>query len=449
MHDPNDPFGDSDDSDRTIIRPNPGRRQASRSAPPSYQDIVTAPPVDTEHLAGLNPLEKSASVLLNLLGQIRNTASHPNPTALHQQLSSEVKRFESRAQAEGVNPETIFTARYVLCTTVDEFVLGTPWGASSVWRNQSLLRVFHHETGGGNKFFLLLNKLIEDPARNIDLLELMYVCLSLGFQGRYAVETGGRDTLEMIRENLYRTIRNQRGESETALSPNWQGVNKSLESGKSRLPLWAVASIAITSLAIVFVSFSLSLGRYSDPVQLTLATLGTEEQLVPGRKTMAPPEFRVSVPETARFRLKQFLESEIDRGEVRVTEDPGGMTIVLIQGDNLFASGSEIINSTYEPILERIGEGLEQTEGKGRIIVTGHTDSDPIRTEKFQSNRALSQARADEVARVLVEHISNPQRLSAHGLADRRKLVEIERNAADKARNRRVEISVAEQSGDN
>jgi len=449
MHDPNDPFGGPDDEDRTIIRPNPGRRAAAAQPQASEPGVVTGPPVDIQNFAGLNPLEKSASLLLNLLGQIRNTSSHPNPTSLHQQLASEIKQFESRAQTAGVTPETIFTARYVLCTTVDEFVLSTPWGATSVWRNQSLLRLFHQETGGGDKFFLLLNKLINDPARNIDLLELIYVCLALGFQGRYAVETDGSNSLEAVRENLYRTIRNYRGESEAALSLNWEGINKSLESHRTRLPMWAAMAIAIAALVAVFVTFTINLGRHADPIQLTLATIGTEENLLPARDTMAAPDFRVSKPETGRFSLKIFLAPEISRQQVKVLVDERGLTTVQIQGDGLFASASELVKPAYLPVLERIGEGLEQTEGKGRIIVTGHSDSDPISTERFKSNRALSQARADEVVRVLQNQISNHSRLSAHGLADRKKLVENEVTAADKARNRRVEISVAERTGGN
>jgi len=185
MPDKDDPFFDMDD-ERTIIKPNPGGRQR---AAPRRRERRRDPDqkIELSERPGLNKLEKSAAVLLNLLSQIRNTSSHPNPTDLHKQLAHEIQRFEASAQHEGLVPETIFIARYALCTTIDEFVMSTPWGSGSIWNKQSLLSMFHKETHGGERFFQMLKKLSQDPSRNIDLLELLYVCLALGFQGRYRV----------------------------------------------------------------------------------------------------------------------------------------------------------------------------------------------------------------------------------------------------------------------
>jgi type VI secretion system protein ImpK len=439
MQDPKDPFGGPDD-ERTIIRPNPGKR-ATPQAGPSEPAVGPGIVLDNLELSGLNPLEKAASIILNLLGQIRNTSSHANPTALHQQLAGEIKEFESRAQQSDIPPETIFTARYILCTTIDEFVLSTPWGSASVWRNQSLLRVYHQETSGGEKFFLLLNKLIQDPAKNIDLLELMYVCLALGFQGRYWVESDGANALDSIRENLYRTIRNQRGDHETALSPHWQGLDKALEGKGRRIPAWAMIALALALLGIIYGAFSFSLLQKAEPLYI-LSTTGTEENLIPARSLAPPPLRQIEEPAPERFSLKIFLKPEIDRGEVAVNEHPD-RTIVLIKGDGLFDSGSELIESKYQPVLSRIGEGLENTNG--RIKVTGHSDNVPISTRRFPSNRSLSQARADEVMTFLADFVSDTNRMSALGMADQQPIASND-SAEGRKENRRVEIIVFERS---
>ncbi len=243
MPDKDDPFFDMDD-ERTIIKPNPGgrrrqapRRQERRRDPDQKIELSERP--------GLNKLEKSAAVLLNLLSQIRNTSSHPNPTDLHKQLANEIQRFEAKAQHEGLVPETIFIARYALCTTIDEFVMSTPWGSSSIWNKQSLLSMFHKETHGGERFFQMLTKLSQDPARNIDLLELLYLCLALGFQGRYRVSQNGMNELAEIRESLYHTIRHQHEEPEPALSPHWEGLNKSAIAKAALIPGWLATSARI------------------------------------------------------------------------------------------------------------------------------------------------------------------------------------------------------------
>jgi type VI secretion system protein ImpK len=447
MQDPNDPFGGPDDDDRTIIRPNPGRRSGQHPDPPRSQPSFTpGPAIDPSDFAGLNPLEKAASLLLNLLGQIRNTAAHPDPSALHRQFAHEIKQFESRAQKWGVSSEMVFTARYVLCTTIDEFVLSTPWGATSIWRNQSLLRLLHQETSGGDKFFLLLNKLIQDPAKHTDLLELMYLCLSLGFQGRYRIEDGGTAKLEAIRENLYQTIRNFRGDPEEELSPHWEGVNKALEHTTVRIPMWALATIVLALLAIVFVAFTFNLSRHTDPLYASLGTVGSEDNLLPARSLSPPPLRRIEDPAPERFSLRKFLTAEIARNEVTVDELPDRI-IVLINGDGLFDSGVDTIKSEYRAILEKIGEGVEQT--KGRIEVSGHSDNVPIsKRSRFPSNRALSQARADEVVRVLAQRVSERNRLTSLGLADSKPIAS-NSTAEGRAQNRRVEITVFERSRDN
>src|SRR5690606_2760817 len=113
----------------------------------------------------------------------------------------------------------------------------------------SLLSQFHNETWGGEKFFLMLDRAIREPARNLALLEFLYVCLALGFEGKYRVLERGRAQLDQVRDNLYRTLRQVRGEYERELSPHWRGV----EDRRSRLarfvPLWAVA--AFTGLLLL------------------------------------------------------------------------------------------------------------------------------------------------------------------------------------------------------
>lgn len=446
MPDKDDPFFDMDD-ERTIIKPNPGGRR--RSAPdqqaqgrpvrrhdPDGQIELTSRP-------GLNALEKSSSILLNLLSQIRNTSSHPDPTGLHKQLADEIQKFEATAQREGIAPETIFIARYALCTTIDEFVMSTPWGSGSIWNQQSLLSMFHKETHGGERFFQMLKKLSQDPARNIELLELLYVCLALGFQGRYRVSRDGNNELAAIREDLYSTIRRHRDEVEPALSPHWQGLDKSAMAKAPIMPAWLAASLMVLILVGVFSIWRLSLGNYADPVHAKIMNIGHEESLLPTRLLAPPAPVNIPDPTPPRFRLAEFLAPEIGAGKVTVDELPDRI-VVLIPGDNLFDTGSEFINREYNPIIHRIAEGLEQTSG--RIMVYGHSDNVPIRNNRrFSSNSALSQGRADSVVKLLAPVVSKPGRLVAEGLGESKPIAS-NADAAGRAKNRRVEIVLLERA---
>ena len=442
MPDNDDPFFNPDE-ERTIIKPSPGGRRPQQPAP-SRQDPAPAAgqKVQLSDRRGLNPIERSAAILLNLLSQIRNTSSHPNPQALHQQLASEINQFERKAQAEGVSPETIYIARYALCSTIDEFVMSTPWGSSSIWSHQSLLSLFHKETRGGEKFFRLLNKLQQDPGRNLDLLELLYLCLALGFQGRYAVSRDGVNELEQIRESLFHTIRNQRGDYEPDLSLNWKGIDRSLTGKTSIIPAWMAASIAILLLVGLFSLWRFNLSGHADPVHAQLVGIGRQESLLPNRIMAEAPAEIIADPSPPRFGLREFLSPEIRAGEVSVDELPD--RIVVSISDGLFESGSDVVRSDQVGLINRIAEGLNQTNGRIRVI--GHTDNIPMRrSRRFASNFELSQARAESVVSLLGNSVAERNRMIAEGLGDTRPVAS---NATPegRAQNRRVEITVMERA---
>ena len=174
--------------------------------------------------SGLNPLLAAANPLLSMVPHLRTTLQHPDPQSLRESLARDIKEFERRAQAAHIPSEKIIAARYALCTLLDEIAASTPWGGSGIWAKNSLLIMFHNEAWGGEKFFQLLSKLAENPADNLDLLQLLDVCLALGFEGRYRVVENGRAQLDAVRERLAQLLRKQQGEYERDLSPHWQGA---------------------------------------------------------------------------------------------------------------------------------------------------------------------------------------------------------------------------------
>ena len=128
-----------------------------------------------------------------------------------------------------------------------------------------MLSSFHQETGGGEKFFQILDRIKTDPRRNIDLLELFSICLALGFEGRYRIMDHGRSQLESLKDELYRIIRANRGDIERELSPRWQGLNTRM-SRLRQVPFWAVATIAGAVTFGIYIGFNFILYQSSSPV---------------------------------------------------------------------------------------------------------------------------------------------------------------------------------------
>ena len=114
-------------------------------------------------------------------------------------------------------------------------------------------------------------------------------------------------------------------------------------------------------------------------------------------------------------------------------------SVITIRGDGLFEPGSATLSADREVLMRRIAEALAQVPGA--VLVTGHTDNQPIRSVRFPSNWHLSEERARAVRTILVSRGVKAERITAEGRAEGEPLVAND-TPANRARNRRVEITL-------
>ncbi len=436
MTDPRDPDGAPDpfaafEGDRTVIKPSAGRGARPAAAAPAAAVPAAAPPAALElpelrGAASLNPLVQAAAPLLSAAPRLRAMLRHPNPAALRASLVEAVKRFETAARAQGLPNEQVVAARYVLCTLLDESASSTPWGGSGAWSSQSLLVHFHNEAWGGEKVFQLLSRLAEQPAQHRNLLELVYVTLSLGFEGRYRVLDNGRAQLDSIRERLALKLRELAGPAERTLSPAWQGAEPPPQRLSDGVPLWALGALLAAVLLALFLVLRLTLAAQTDATFSALQAIDVPAPPAPPPAPAAPPPPR----------LAQLLATDIAAGLVQVS-DLADRSIVTLPGDGLFPPGrADIPSDSARALFGRIAAALNQVPGQ--VVVSGHTDSVPIRSLRFPSNWHLSKERAAS-AKTLLQASVAANRLSAEGRADTEPVAD-NGSAEGRARNRRVEI---------
>ena len=417
-----DPFAQLDEQ-RTFIKPNPGGRAgALRASEPMSDPAADIGVPDT----GLNPLVSLANRLLLVVTQLRATRHVVDPVALRNALAQGVRDFVAQAASAGIASERVMAARYVLCTMIDEAAADTPWGGSGVWAGNSLLAMFHNETWGGEKVFQLMARLAEKPDANRDLLELIYAALVLGFEGRYRVIDNGRAQLEAVRDKLAQILRQQRGDHSPALAQHWQGQTARRRVALSWLPLAAITALAALVLVAVHVGLSTSLSDKSDPV------FGQIQGL------RLPPPVLTMAQAAPKPRLAQFMAPDIKAGLVAV-RDEVDRSVVTIRGDGLFAPASATLIPEREALMGRIADALALVGGQ--VLVTGHTDSSPMRSARFPSNWHLSEERAGTVRNLLIARKVPAERIQAEGRADSEPLVAND-TAANRTLNRRVEVTL-------
>jgi len=375
-----------------------------------------------------NVLVAAANPLINAIPQIRHSVSHEDPAQLRQQLIDQIRRFELSCQQSGLGYEVIIGARYCLCTALDEAAALTPWGSRGVWTSNGLLVTFHNETWGGEKFFQLLAKLSQYPRRHILMLELIYFCLLLGFEGRYRVLDNGRSQLETIKQRLLQMIKSVRGSYAAALSPHPTDQPVLRKLWRPMIPLWACAAVAGLAACLFYIVLNWRLGDYTSPVLARIYQTALPEVKI-GNPAPPPP---------ATLNLRAFLKPEIDAGLVAV-RDEADRSVVTLKGDGLFASAATEVRGDYIDVIQRIAAAMNNVSGQIQVI--GYSDNVPIRSARFASNFELSLARARSVQTLLQQQLAQPSRVKAEGRGESNPLVP-NTSAENRARNRRVEITL-------
>jgi len=445
----NGPGDDDPLRDATVVRPRAGATPAAPPPPaaapaarpaapagrgPALRGEVGAPAAISDFLdGGLNALVQAASPLLLLAVQLRNSVSQPDAVHLREQVIAQVRQFESHAQAAGISSQTITAARYVLCSTLDESVMNTPWGEHSGWAAKTLLVIFHGESYGGEKFFVILDRLCADFSRHIDLIELMYICLTLGFGGRYQIEADGRARLVDIQEDLYRRLKAQRAPAAVELAPHWKGIEDRRNPLVRYVPLWVIAAAGACLLLGAFLYFYTRLNELSSPVSAQVAQIGLKGAVPPAQARLNQAQ-----PSVPRKSLKLLLAPQEQAGQLSVDEKPDGSALVRLNAAVMFASGGTEVSAGQIPLLHQITLALNQLPG--RVIVVGHTDDQPVHSLRFKDNYALSAERAKAVLQILSQGIDNPGRLESSGAGASQPIALPPDLPANRARNRRVEI---------
>ncbi len=486
------PFGRSD---RTVIRPNPGgRRPGAGAQTPSQPKRPSSPPAaetpapssgsgsafgaedwahgpevpdrqqdepqpgpilkrDVAIAPNDNVLLQVASPILLLLGGLRVSLMRANVADLMAQVADAIGEFE-RTMGQARIPESqVQLAKYALCATADDIVQNIPSEHRNQWTQHSMLAVFFRERDAGVRFYEKLDQAKADPDTNYDVLELMYACLALGFQGMHRTSAGGAGRLQAIQRALFELLHRTRPREDLELSPHWRGQNLPPPRPGFRIPFWAPCALLASLVFALFVGASALLTSDSSALAAEMRALFPDSFLALDRKPVPvaavitpppPPPKDIDQrpvpppPPTQLQRIQAALAAEIAAKKAVAFEN--GSSIVIRVADLVaFPSGSAAVLDSFKPLGLKIAATLDKEPGD--IHVTGHTDNVAIFTVRFPSNYALSVERARSVAAVLKPGIADPSRLKIEGKADTQS---IQPNTTEegRAQNRRVEISI-------
>ena len=145
-------------------------------------------------------------------------------------------------------------------------------------------------------------------------------------------------------------------------------------------------------------------------------------------------------------RLKKIIKEKELENSIIIDKNLEGIDLI-IQDKLLFASGEAVMSLQTARILVEFIREFEKIKKTYRFEIEGHTDDNPINSEKFPSNWYLSSYRALSILNIFLRGNFDPDRFLVQGLADTKPLRpnRDERGIAipsNQAKNRRVVIKV-------
>ena len=205
-----------------------------------------------------------AKPILTLMTQVQQSKNMPNIEKIHQQFIEEINHYIQELEQLQCSTFLIDCSAYCLCAAVDETVLATEWGTQSIWVQKSLLSMFRSETLGGERFYLIIERLCEETRKYIGVIELVYTILSLGFEGQYYGKQ--KEKRNLIKNQLYQLIHKERGKIIKQLSSHWSDVQTIESRFKRKVVVRRLGLFGISCLIILYVMYSFSLYRANAPV---------------------------------------------------------------------------------------------------------------------------------------------------------------------------------------
>lgn len=226
------------------------------------------------------------------------------------------------------------------------------------------------------------------------------------------------------------------------------------EEQEAGAPAWMVTFADLMTLLLTFFVLLLSFAnmdtqKFRDMLGSLKDAFGTHQEDI-GEFADAEAEILAITPnildmkERERLLFFQEMKKLIDKqkmgksADLKMEED--GVRL-RIRGKALFKTGSADLSSAIFGLLDEMKELLDRFEYK--LIVEGHTDNIPMKSNRFPSNWELSSSRAISVIRYFMEkHGVRPAKLSAIGYASTRPIDPKANNssAENRAKNRRVEF---------
>lgn len=188
-----------------------------------------------------------SSDCLMLILQLRATNEYGDAEILRKKVIELLDDFERKALTGGIEQAKVQASKFALVAFIDETIIGSEWTNKVNWLAEPLQLKLFNCFNAGQEFFTRLEQLRQRQRENTDVLEIYFLCMSLGFRGKYQLEAP--EKVRMIIDELHQDLKQYLGKTPGIISPNGMPNDEIVNAVKERIPLWV---IVVTSFSIGF-----------------------------------------------------------------------------------------------------------------------------------------------------------------------------------------------------
>jgi len=201
--------------------------------------------------ASKNDLVTFAGPVFDLILRLRAGIVAPS-NDLRPKVAALLEDFEKRAERYRFNHKIVQVSKFALASFVDEVVLTNNFPLRDQWEKYALQLEYFGEQLAGNKFFEKLQAMLGQIDATKDAVEVYYVCMLLGFKGRYAIYE--QEKLLAIMEQTANALVKAGKIVPVELSPHWLVTDQPKPPKKRGMPVWAKLT-ALGGLGLAFIIY--------------------------------------------------------------------------------------------------------------------------------------------------------------------------------------------------
>lgn len=201
--------------------------------------------------ANKNDLVAFAGPVFDLILRLKAGIVQPSMD-LRPKIHSLLEDFEKRGERYRFSSKIIQVSKFALASFVDETVLTNNFQLKEEWEKNALQLEYFGEQLAGNKFFEKLQAMLKQIDVTADAVEIYYVCMLLGFKGRYAIYE--KEKLLATMQQTANALVKAGKIKPVELSPHWLANDQPEPPQPRKMPTWAKIS-ALAGLCLAFIIY--------------------------------------------------------------------------------------------------------------------------------------------------------------------------------------------------